>query len=107
MTCLDQFQERDDAEHLRERQRDADAKVREWKPISHEEACVTYPHLKGSAEAIREVKRSLLKDQLDWLESERLRLQQESEQLDNPQCTYDDAVEDFAKRFLTWIETKK
>ena len=107
MTYLDQFQERDDAAHLREKRQDADAKVREWKPVSYEDAIATYPHLRGSEEAIREAKRSLLQDQLDWLETERLRLQQESEQLDDAKWTYDDAVEDFAKRFLTWIETKK
>lgn len=107
MTYLDRFQDRDDAAHLREKQQDADAKVREWPHVLYEDAIVTYPHLKGSAEAIREAKRSLLQDQLDWLESERVRLQQESEQLDDQHWTYDDAVEDFAKRFLTWIETKK
>lgn len=48
MTYLDQFQERDDAEHVRERQRDADAKVREWKT----------PAAKLRAE--------LIQDEIDW-----------------------------------------
>lgn len=48
MTYLDKFQERDDAEHLRERQRDADAKVREHKT----------PAAKLRAE--------LIQDEIDW-----------------------------------------
>jgi len=66
-----------------------------------------YPALRGAGEACREAKRVLLQDQLDWLEAERVRLQEEQEQLDNPEWTYDDAMEDFAKRFLTWIESRK
>jgi len=78
MTYLDEFQRRDDAQHLYETRLDADAKVREWP--SFEGAETTYPELKGMAEASREIKRSLLQDQIEWLESERVRLQEEMDQ---------------------------
>ena len=70
MTYLDQFQERDDASHLRGKRQDADAKVREWPHISYEDAIATYPHLKGSAEAIAELNRLLDQEAIEWHEQE-------------------------------------
>lgn len=70
MTYLDQFQERDDAAHLREKRQDADAKVREWPSTLYETAMDTYPHLRGTKETCRHSRQALIQSEIDWRREE-------------------------------------
>ena len=108
-TRTDRITELDDAAHLRDTDRQfANMRIAPaygtdaW----YDEAAGIYTELKGSAEACRDSKRFLLRDHLAKLAAEEARLQEELVKLDEPEFVYEDAVVDFAQRFIDWINTK-
>ena len=104
-TPSERYTEREDTAHQYEQRLDRESRFRELE--RRKAAIETYQHLAGVEAAVKELRRVMLQEEIDWHEAERVRLQEEAERIDKPEWSYDDSLEDFTNRFLEFVNTKK
>ena len=106
MTHIDELQRLDDAAHLIDTGRQF-ANMRYDSKAWLREQLDADAKLKEIHDSARESARQRRIDEIAEIEADLARKQEELVQLDEPEFSYGDAVEDFAQRFIDWIGGEK